>query len=95
MSAYFIVDVDVQDPSGMREYLERVPETLKKYGGRYIVRGGQFEVVEGDWQPARVVMLEFPNMEQARRWYDCEEYKPWKAARLKAAVTNIVLVEGM
>jgi uncharacterized protein (DUF1330 family) len=95
MSAYFIVDVDVQDPAGMREYLERVPETLKKYGGRYIVRGGQFEVVEGDWQPTRVVMLEFPNMEQARRWYDCEEYKPWKEARLKAAVTNIVLVEGM
>jgi len=57
MSAYFIVDVDVQDPAGMREYLERVPETLKKYGGRYIVRGGEFEVVEGDWQPTRVVML--------------------------------------
>jgi uncharacterized protein (DUF1330 family) len=51
----------------MREYLERVPGTLTKYGGRYIVRGGQFEVVEGDWQPTRVVMLEFPNMEQAKR----------------------------
>jgi len=49
----------------MREYLERVPATLTKYGGRYIVRGGKFEIVEGNWQPSRVVMLQFPNMEQA------------------------------
>ena len=79
----------------MREYLERVPGTLTKYGGRYIVRGGQFEVVEGTWQPTRVEMLEFPNMEQAKRWYDCEEYQEMKAARFKAARTNIVLVEGV
>ena len=95
MPAYFIVDVDVHHPAGMREYLERVPGTLTKYGGRYIVRGGQFEVVEGDWQRARVVMLEFPNMEQAKRWYDCEEYKEMKAARPKAAKTNVVPVEGV
>jgi uncharacterized protein (DUF1330 family) len=95
MAAYFIVDLDVHDPAGMREYLERVPGTLTKYGGRYIVRGGQFEVVEGDWQPTRVVMLEFPSMEQAKLWYDSEEYKEWKAARLKAARTNTVLVQGI
>ena len=95
MAAYFIVDVDVQNPAGMREYLEKVPGTLQPYGGRYIVRGGKFEVIEGDWQPSRVVMLEFPNMEQAKRWYACEEYKPFKDARLAACVTNIVLVEGM
>jgi len=95
MAAYFIVDVDVHNPAGMREYLEKVPGTLAKYGGRYIVRGGQFEVVEGDWQPSRVVMLEFPNMEQAKRWYHCEEYKEMKEARFKAAKTNMVLVEGM
>ena len=95
MPAYFIVDIDVQNPAGMREYTERVPSTLTKYGGRYLVRGGTFEVVEGDWQPSRVVMLEFPNMEQAKRWYDGEEYKDMKAARLKAARTNIVLVDGV
>lgn len=95
MSAYFIVDIDVHNPAGMREYLERVPATLTKYGGRYIVRGGEFEVVEGDWQPTRVVMLEFPNMEQAKRWYQCEEYKEMKETRWKAARTNVVLVEGM
>lgn len=53
MPAYFVVDIDVHDRAGMREYLERVPGTLAKYGGRYLVRGGQFEVVEGDWQPSR------------------------------------------
>jgi len=95
MPAYCIIDVDVHNPAGMREYLERVPGTLTEYGGRYIVRGGQFEVVEGNWQPARVVILEFPNMDQAKRWYDCGEYKEMKAARLKAARTNIVLVEGV
>ena len=95
MPAYFIVDVDVHDPAGMRKYLEHVPGTLPKYGGRYIVRGGKFEVVEGNWQPTRVVMLEFPTMEQAKRWYECEEYKEWKGARMKAATTDIVLVEGV
>jgi uncharacterized protein (DUF1330 family) len=95
MAAYFIVDLDVHNPAGMREYLERVPGTLTKYGGRYIVRGGQFEVVEGDWQPSRVVMLEFPDMERAKLWYECEEYKDMKAARHQAARTNIVLVQGM
>ena len=95
MPAYFIVDLDVHDPAGMREYLEQVPGTLSKYGGRYIVRGGQFEVVEGDWQPSRVVMLEFPDMHQAKLWYDCEEYRGMKAARQKAARTNVVLVQGI
>jgi uncharacterized protein (DUF1330 family) len=95
MAAYFIVDLDVHNPAGMREYLERVPGTLAEYGGRYIVRGGQFEIVEGDWQPSRVVMLEFPNMTQAKLWYDCGEYKDMKAARWEAARTNMVLVEGV
>lgn len=95
MSAYFIVDIDVHNPAGMREYLEQVPGTLTKYGGRYVVRGGKFEVVEGDWQPTRVVMLEFPNIEQAKRWYDGAEYKDMKAARLRAATANIILVEGV
>jgi uncharacterized protein (DUF1330 family) len=71
MAAYFIADVNVHDPAGMREYLERVPGTLANYGGRYIVRGGKFEIVEGNWQPSRVVMLDFQNMEQAKRWYAC------------------------
>jgi len=95
MAAYFIFDIDVHDPAGMRAYLESVPGTLTKYGGRYIVRGGKFEVVEGNWQPTRVVMLEFPSTEQAKNWYHCEEYKDIKAARHKSARTDIVLVEGV
>jgi uncharacterized protein (DUF1330 family) len=95
MAAYFIVDMDVHDRAGMRDYLERVPGVLAKYGGRYIVRGGKFEVVEGNWQPTRVVMLEFPTIEQAKNWYDCAEYKDMKAARQASARTDIVLVEGV
>jgi uncharacterized protein (DUF1330 family) len=95
MPAYFVLDIDVHDRAGMREYLERAPGTVARYGGRYIVRGGQFEVVEGDWQPSRMVMLEFPDMEQAKRWYGCEEYQEIRVGRLKAARTNIVLVEGV
>jgi uncharacterized protein (DUF1330 family) len=95
MAAYFIVDIDVHDPAGMREYLEGVPATLSQYGGRYIVRGGKFEIVEGNWQPTRVVMLEFPSMAQAKLWYHCEEYKDMKAARHKSARTDVVLVEGV
>ena len=95
MPAFFIVDVDVQNPAAMREYIEKVPDTLKPYGGRYVVRGGKFEVIEGNWQPTRLVMLEFPSMEQAKRWYGCEEYAPYKQTRLASCITNIVLVEGM
>lgn len=72
-----------------------MPKTLTKYGGRYIVRGGKFEIVEGNWQPTRMVMLEFPSMEQAKLWYHYEEYKEMKAARFKVATTDIVLVEGV
>jgi uncharacterized protein (DUF1330 family) len=69
--------------------------TIAKYAGRYLVRRGQFEVAEGVWQPSRMVMLEFPNMEQAKQWYDGEEYQGIKAGRLKAARTNMVLVQGV
>jgi uncharacterized protein (DUF1330 family) len=95
MPAYLIVDLDVHDPAGMREYLEGVPKTLAKYGGRYLVRGGKFEIVEGNWQPTRVVLVEFPSMEQAKLWYDCEDYKELRAARFKSATSDIVLVEGV
>ena len=66
MSAYFIVDVNVQDAAGFEEYRKRVPATVEKYGGKFLVRGGKFEKLEGVWQPTRVVLLEFPSLEQAR-----------------------------
>ena len=94
MAAYIIADVTVTDPAAMEEYRKRVPATLVKYGGRFIVRGGAHQTVEGDWKPNRLVILEFPSMDQARRWYGSEEYREPKAMRLRAGRTNVVLVEG-
>jgi len=95
MPAYVIADVTVTDPATMEEYRTHVPAPLAKYGGRFVVRGGAHQTVEGDWKPDRLVILEFPSMEQARRWYDSEEYRAPKAMRLKAGRTNLVMVEGI
>jgi uncharacterized protein (DUF1330 family) len=95
MSAYIIVDIDIHDGAGLEEYRNQVPATIAKYGGRFIVRGGKFETLEGQWHPKRLVVLEFPSVEQAKRWYDSEEYRPLKAMRFKASKSNLVLVEGV
>jgi len=95
MPAYVIVDVTVTDPVVMEEYRKHVPATLAKYGGRFIVRGGAHQTVEGEWKPNRLVVLEFPSMEQAKRWYDSEEYREPKAMRLRAGRANLVMVEGI
>jgi uncharacterized protein (DUF1330 family) len=94
MPAYCIVDVEVTDPAGFEEYRKLVPGTLEKYGGRFLVRGGRTETLEGDWQPKRVVVLEFPSVEQAKRWYNSEEYREPKALRFRTARANFILVEG-
>ena len=95
MSAYAIVEVDVTDPALFQEYAKGVPATIAAYGGKYLVRGGAMESKEGDWAPKRVVVLEFPSMQQARKWYDSPEYKPLLAMRLKAANANLIFVEGV
>jgi uncharacterized protein (DUF1330 family) len=95
MPAYFIVEIDVQDAEAFEEYRKHVPETIAKYGGRYLVRGGKTETLEGDWQPGRMVVLEFPNREQARKFYDSPEYAPLKALRLRATTSRLLLVDGV
>jgi uncharacterized protein (DUF1330 family) len=94
VAAYIIVDLTVTDLPTMEEYRKRVPATLAAYGGRFLVRGGAHQTVEGDWKPNRLVVLEFPSMEQAKRWYDSEEYREPKALRLKASKANLIMVEG-
>ena len=95
MPAYFIVDLEVTDPAGFEEYRKLVPDTVQKYGGRFLVRGGAVETLEGDWQPKRVVVLVFPSLEQAKRWYNSEDYRDPKALRFKTAKTKLILVEGV
>jgi uncharacterized protein (DUF1330 family) len=94
MAAYVIADVHVTDPKAYDEYRKLVPATIEQYGGRFLARGGAFEVKEGSWNPSRVVVLEFPSMEQARKWYHSPEYAPALALRLKAANAKLILVEG-
>jgi len=93
--AYAIVEVNVTDPQLFQEYAKGVPATISAYGGKYLARGGAVESKEGGWAPKRVVVLEFPSMDQARKWYDSPEYKPLLDMRLKAASAKLILVEGV
>ena len=94
MSAYIIVEIDVQDPIGYEEYKKLAGPTVEARGGKYIVRGGRTEVLEGDWRPKRIVVLEFPSMEKAKEWLNCDEYREPRKMRHATAQTNMILVEG-
>jgi len=95
MSAYVIVDITVNDPARYEEYKKLTPASLAAYGGRFIVRGGAVTVLEGDVEPGRTVVLEFPSVERARSWWDSPEYRPAKALRQASASTRMILVEGV
>jgi uncharacterized protein (DUF1330 family) len=94
MPAYVIGDIDVHDPDTYRQYTALVPGTLEPYGGRFLVRGGDHEVLEGGWQPRRLVVLEFPSADHARQWYASAAYVDAMAIRQDASDGNLVLVDG-
>ncbi len=94
MPGYVVAEVEVTDPATYEEYRKRVPAIVAQYGGKYLVRGGAVEKKEGAWEPKRLVVLEFPSLEQARKWYHSPEYAPVLALRLKAARSKVLLVEG-
>ena len=94
MAAYVIGDIEVTDPAAFREYRNRVGATVEQYGGRFVVRGGRVDLKEGDWQPHHLLMLEFPTLEQAERWYNSSEHKPLIAIRENAARTQLLIAEG-
>jgi uncharacterized protein (DUF1330 family) len=94
MAAYLIADIEVTNPAGYDEYRRQVPATVEKYGGRFVVRGGASETLEGEWGPKRVVVLEFPTMDALKRWYNSAEYKPLIALRQKNASGNVIAVQG-
>ena len=95
MSAYVIADIEITDPAGYDEYRRRVPATVAQYGGRYLARGGAVETLEGDWRPRRLVILEFPSLAQARRWYDSPEYREPRAIRQRCSEGHVILTEGL
>ncbi|PYT38052.1 MAG: DUF1330 domain-containing protein [Acidobacteria bacterium] len=95
MAAYIIVDVEITDPVRYAEYISVVPPTIAKYGGRFLVRGGKAETLEGSWKPGRVVVVEFPTFEKAREWWESEEYRGPRTLRQSASVTDMILVQGV
>ena len=94
MAAYVIGNIEITEPAAFREYRNRVGATVEQYGGKFVVRGGKVDSKEGDWQPRLLVMLEFPSLEQAERWYNSPEYKPLIAIRENAARTQLIIAEG-
>jgi uncharacterized protein (DUF1330 family) len=94
MKAYVIGEIEVTDQGSYDEYRKQVPATVEKYGGRFIVRGGKVEPLEGGWSPKRMVALEFPSLDQAQKWYRSSEYAPLIKLRQKASRGKLILVEG-
>lgn len=95
MPAYVILDIDIHDTQGYEEYKKLAPAAIAQYGGRYIVRGGKTETLEGGWEPGRVVVLQFESSEMAKKWINSEEYKEARSMRHKAAHSKVIVVEGV
>ena len=95
MPAYVIADVEVTDPELFAEYRELVESTVNAYGGRYIARGGETALLEGDRAPNRTVIIEFPSMERAKAWHGSDEYAHPKDMRIRSTNSHVIIVEGL
>jgi uncharacterized protein (DUF1330 family) len=95
MPAYVIAHIDVTDPVNYEDYKKMVPSTIALYGGRFLARGPKPEVLEGDWQPKRLVIVEFPSVERAREWWASPEYAAAKAKRQATSTGTLVILDGL
>ncbi|HSN40962.1 MAG TPA: DUF1330 domain-containing protein [Burkholderiales bacterium] len=95
MAAYIIVEMEVTDPVGILEYRKLAEASVTAYGGRFVVRGGRTEALEGGWEPKRIVVLEFPDAGRARQWWESKEYAEARVIRNRAANTRMILAEGI
>jgi uncharacterized protein (DUF1330 family) len=95
MSAYLIYEVDVHDLGPYGKSMEKVKPLVESFGGKYLVRGGAHEVLEGEWEPTRLVLFEFPDMSTARNLFTSEEYAPLKELRQSCSTGHVVIVEGL
>ncbi len=94
MSAYIIVEVSVTDPEKYEDYKKLVPPTVEAFGGKFLVRGGESETLEGDWDPGRFVVLEFDSVERAKAWWGSEQYRAPKELRQQASNARMIVVQG-
>lgn len=95
MPAYILVEVNIHSPVEYEDYKKLTPASLKPFDGKFIVRGGNAELLGGEGEPKRIVVLEFPTKEQAKAWWSSEDYAPAKALRQRTAATRMILVEGV
>jgi uncharacterized protein (DUF1330 family) len=95
MPAYVIVETDISDPEQYEQYKAASPGAVAAGGGRFVVRGGELAVLEGDWNPSRLVVLEFEDLDAAKRWYESETYQDARKLREGAARLNMVAVQGV
>ena len=95
MSAFVIADISVNDPERYEEYKKLAPPAIAAYGGKYLARGGKAEKLEGNWEPDRVIILEFESTEKAEEWIDSQEYREARALRHKTASSNMIVVEAL
>jgi uncharacterized protein (DUF1330 family) len=94
MAAYVIVETEITDPGKYEEYRKRAPAAISKFGGKYLVRGGTLSVLEGDWKPSRLVVLEFPTLKAAQECFQSPDYLAAKQYRQGAARMRVIAVEG-
>ena len=95
MSGYFIIQINVTNSENYKEYIEKVTPIVKKFGGEYIVRGGQSENVEGNWPFQRTVVLKFPTYDMVKKWHNSDEYKPIRKIREDNSECNAIIIEGL
>ena len=95
MSGYVIANIDVKNPEAYKEYIDKVKPIVEKFGGEYLVRNGEYKVIDGEWKYPRTVIIKFPTYEKALEWYSSEEYKPVKPIRLMNSVGNMIIIKGV
>ena len=95
MTAYLLLDIEIHDPEGFQTYRTRASEFIAKHGGEYVVRGGEFEVIEGDWKPNRLVIFKFPNRQAIRNFFADPDYAEVAAIRFKTSKTIAIAVDGV
>ena len=94
MAGYLIGTIEVKNPEAYKEYLAKVTDIVKNFGGEYLVRAGEYTEIEGKWKYSRNVVIKFPSYEKALEWYNSEEYKPVKKIRLDNSISDAIIIKG-
>ena len=95
MSGYVISNIDVKNPEAYKEYIDKVKPIVEKFGGEYLVRAGEYKVIDGEWKYPRTIIIKFSSYEKALEWYNSEEYQPVKPIRLANSVANGIIIQGI